>query len=194
MIKTSIKILATNNIEVKNIMSILKQEGLVAWSNFEAVPSEIYNVYFILHDNTRIEMGYGESYHKCEYEEIDADLFIRTNGTCEEMPEEAIYKIKSAFQGKSAEYLQDKIINLHKQINKDKVKIKNQKEELTKLTIRLQKSISLEEHNSKTEKLRDTIVSLRDEVINKADRMRDDKNKEIEKLKAIIEYLEGKLK
>lgn len=129
-----------------------------------------------------------------ELEEIDADLFIRTNGTCEEISDEGLSKIKAASNGKSVEYLQEKIINLHKQINKDRNVIKNQKEELNKLNLKLQKCIDLEAHNLTTQKLRDTIVSLRDEVISKVDNMRDTKNKEIEKLKAVIEYLESKVR
>ena len=122
-----------------------------------------------------------------ELEEIDADLFIRTNGTCEEISDEGLSKIKAASNGKSVEYLQEKIINLHKQINKDRIIIKNQKEELHKLNLKLQKCISLEEHNKIIEKINKGNVNyLSNSIISR--------DKEIEKLKVVIEYLESKLK
>ena len=121
------------------------------------------------------------------FKEIDADLFIRTNGTCEEISDEGLSKIKVASEGKSTEYLQEKIINLHKQINKDIATIKNQKEELHKLNLKLQKFISLEEHNQVVEKInKDNVNYLSNNILSR--------DKEIEKLKAVIEYLESKIK
>ena len=186
MIKKNIKIIATNNIQIREILKILSIPA-------GEIPKDVCEIFFLIHEDG-VTIGYGNEYYKYNYQEIDADLFIRTNGTCEEISNEGIDKIKAAFSGKPIEYLQDKIINLHKQINKDRATIKNQKEELNKLNNKLQKCISLEEHNAKTKQLRDTIVSLRDDVINKVDSMRDTKNKEIEKLKTIKEYLEEKLK
>lgn len=90
--------------------------------------------------------------------------------------------------------LEQKLKKKNEILKKARIKRKNQREELYKLNIKLQKCIDLEAHNLAIQKLRDTIVSLRDEVINKVDNMRDTKNKEIEKLKAVIEYLESKVK
>ena len=126
-------------------------------------------------------------------EEVDADLFIRTNGTCEETQ-------KPSYR---------------------KTKILNQKKELHKLNLKLQKCISLEEHrkvinwhiernkslfaeidNLKAENIEmgklvnlnksalDLAVMTKDLAMNEIER----KNNEIEKLKAVIEYLESKAK
>lgn len=160
------------------------------------------------------------------YEEIDADLFIRTNGTCEENAFnelfEKVNKRVNDFQiGNRIEpidkyrELEQKLKKKNEILKKARIKRKNQREEL-------QKCISLEEHHLKIKTVlnekyylekenkslkesskiscnmlhsqKDTIVSLRDDVINKVDNMRDIKNKEIEKLKAVIEYLESKVK
>lgn len=103
------------------------------------------------------------------------------------MNKEDLLRIKAASNGKSVEYLQEKIINLHKQINKDRNVINNQKKELHKLNIKLQKCISLEEHNKIIEKINKGNVNyLSNNIISR--------DKEIEKLKAIIEYLESKVK
>ena len=168
-----------------------------------------------------------------ELEEIDADLFIRTNGTCEENTFNELFEKVSErvndFQignriepiDKYAE-LENKLKKKNEILKKARIKRKNQREELHKLNLKLQKCISLEEHHLKIKTVlnekhylekenkslkesskiscsmlhsqKDTIVSLRDDVINKIDNMRDIKNKEIEKLKAVIEYLESKVK
>ena len=184
--KTNIKMKCNDN-QFRKVMNILKIDYEKEYH---------YGDMFIIIDNSlNVHIKYGDSFYiDSRFEEIDADLFIRTKGTCEEISDEGLSKIKAASDGKPTEYLQEKIINLHKQINKDRIIIKNQREELNKLNLKLQKCIILEEHNIRTEKLRDTIVSLRDDVINKVDNMRDTKNKEIEKLKAVIEYLESKVK
>ncbi len=90
--------------------------------------------------------------------------------------------------------LEQKLKKKNEILKKARIKRKNQREELYKLNLKLQKCISLEEHNIRTEKLRDTIVSLRDDVINKVDNITYNKNKEIKKLKVVIEYLESKVK
>ena len=163
--------------------------------------------------------------HEDDFEEIDADLFIRTNGTCEEISDEGLSKIKAASEGKSTEYLQEKIINLHKQINKDRATIKNQKEELHKLNLKLQKCISLEEHRkvinwhiernqslfAEIDNLKVENKSLTESSKISCNMLHSQKDKigrlelnyvmeqsnykkEIEKLKAVIEYLESKVK
>ena len=109
-------------------------------------------------------------------EEIDADLFIRTNGTCEENTFnelfEKVSKRVNDFQiGNMIEPL-DKYVELENKLKKKneilkkaRIKRKNQREELHRLNLKLQKCISFEEHNQI-----------------------------IEKLKAVIEYLESKVK
>lgn len=175
--KTNIKMRVTP-VQLEKICNIISK----GWLYFKSA-----NYMYIFNDSS-IEVAYSnENWNKYELEEIDADLFIRTNGTCEEISDEGLSKIKAAFQGKPIEYLQEKVINLHKQINKDRIIIKNQKEELNKLNIKLQKCISLEEHNKIIEKINKGNVNyLSNSIISR--------DKEIEKLKAIIEYLESKVK
>lgn len=136
---------------------------------------------------------------------MKTNLFIRTNGTCEENTFNELFEKVSErvndFQignmieplDKYAE-LENKLKKKNEILKKARIKRKNQREELHKLNLKLQKCIDLEAHNIATQKLRDTIVSLRDDIVNKVDNMRDTKNKEIEKLKAVIEYLESKVK
>ena len=149
------------------------------------------------------DMNDTESEHffrECDIEEIDADLFIRTNGTCEENELKNFIqsqnKIKDCINEWAKQFndIEQKLKKKNEILKKARIKRKNQREELNKLNLKLQKCISLEEHNIITEKLRDTIVSLRDDAINKVDNITYNKNKEIEKLKAVIEYLESKVK
>ena len=75
-------------------------------------------------------------FNEQELKEIDADLFIRTNGTCEEestLNDDDITRILKASEDQPIEYLRQKIINLHDQLNKYRKNIQNQKEELTRL-------------------------------------------------------------
>jgi hypothetical protein len=67
-------------------------------------------------------------FKEAEAEEIDADLFIRTNGTCEET-----YLAKYTSQPKDLESALKKIENLHIALNKKVDKNKNQALEITKL-------------------------------------------------------------
>ena len=139
---------------------------------------------------------------------------ISFNISYEEISEEGLSKIKAAFQGKPIEYLQEKVINLHKQINKDRIIIKNQREELNKLSLKLQKSISLEEHHLKMKtvlnekhklevenKEMGRLVNLNASALVLVGQTKDlamqkieEQSKEIENLKAVIEYLESKVK
>lgn len=124
------------------------------------------------------------------FKEIDADLFIRTYGTCEETQ-------KPSYR---------------------KTKILNQKKELHKLNLKLQKCISLEEHDLKMKNvlnekhyLEKENKSLKESSKISCNMLHSQKDKiyrlelnyvieqsnykkEIEKLKAVIEYLESKVK
>lgn len=90
--------------------------------------------------------------------------------------------------------LEQKLKKKNEILKKARFKRKNQREELHKLNIKLQKCIDLEAHNIATQKLRDTIIRLKCENIKQRDSIREEQNKEIEKLKAVIEYLESKVK
>ena len=211
--KTNIKMRVTLE-QSKRVQEICFKNN-IAWHGVKAF-YHLRQPYIYVYENT---LGYNckessEYFNDHENIEIDADLFIRTNGTCEEISDEGLSKIKAASHGKPTEYLQEKIINLHKQINKDRATIKNQKEELHKLNLKLQKCISLEEHNQIMQKYKSDLlagesellsVKSHNERLNEVARnindllgkqidIKDNQDKEIEKLKAVIEYLESKVK
>ena len=211
--KTNIKMRVTLE-QSKRVQEICFKNN-IAWHGVKAF-YHLRQPYIYVYEKT---LGYdckesSEYFDDHENIEIDADLFIRTNGTCEEISDEGLSKIKAASHGKPTEYLQEKIINLHKQINKDRATIKNQKEELHKLNLKLQKCISLEEHNQIMQKYKSDLlagesellsVKSHNERLNEVARnindllgkqidIKDNQDKEIEKLKAVIEYLESKVK
>lgn len=183
--KTNIKMRVTPE-QSKKVQEICFENSIYWWSGRKIVIHVDCPFLFIGKNN--ITQSENESFYIGEKEEeIDADLFIRTNGTCEEISDEGLSKIKAASEGKSTEYLQEKIINLHKQINKDRATINNQREELNKLNLKLHKCISLEEHNKIVEKInKDNVNYLSNNILSR--------DKEIEKQKAVIEYLESKVK
>ena len=78
-----------------------------------------------------------------DYEEIDANLFIRTNGTCEEIN---FKKPQDAFNNLAMEVLEQKLKKKNEILKKARIKRKNQREELNKLNLKLQKSINLASH------------------------------------------------
>lgn len=116
----------------------------------------------------------------------DGDLVIK--GDKYLMIGEQIYKPYGVF------ILEEKLKKKNEILRKARIKRKNQREELHKLNLKLQKCISLEAHNIATQKLRDTIIRLKCENIKQSTIIKEEQNKEIEKLKAVIEYLESKVK
>ena len=168
---------------------------------------------------------YMYSYSSMILEEIDADLFIRTNGTCEEtfkeradsyfkQADDYYKKVEDSISNLIIVELQNKLKNKNEILKKARIKRKNQREELHKLNLKLQKCISLGEHDLKMKtvlnekhKLEaeniemgklvnlnksalDLAVMTKELAMNEIER----KNNEIEKLKAVIEYLESKVK
>ena len=103
--------------------------------------------------------------------EIDANLFIRTNGTCEDA---TLNEVNIDFKDEEHIKLEKKVFNLRKQLEKYVVKIANQKEEITRLL--LQK-----------EKMQQMLMMPCKSVDN------DNLVKELEEKDAIIKYLESKL-
>lgn len=217
--KTNIKMRVTPEQSMK--VQEICFENRIKWNDGSRwVLKENEPYLFILQEGVLIYKSLNQynEYNLRPEKEIDADLFIRTNGTCEEISDEGLSKIKAASHGKPTEYLQEKIINLHKQINKDRATIKNQKKELHKLNLKLQKCISLEEHDLKIKTVLNkkhylekenkslkesskiscnTLHSQKDKIdrlelnyVTEQSRYK----KEIEKLKAVIEYLESKVK
>ena len=217
--KTNIKMRVTLEQSIK-VQEICFENGII-WTHKAKQLTNLHLPYLYI---CKIEGIYATSDIECydshlEYQEIDADLFIRTNGTCEEVFKEqetykdgdfincidsssssTKYKVKvfellpKSYIDYNTPILKAKLKKKNEILKKARIKRKNQREELHKLNLKLQKCISLGEHNIATQKLRDTIVSLRDDVINKVDNITYNKNKEIEKLKAVIEYLESKVK
>ena len=118
--------------------------------------------------------------------------------------------------------LEQKLKKKNEILKKARIKRKNQREELNKLNLKLQKCISLEEHNKKIEsiefdlnmfkssnKLRGDLIEKLElentEMCKRIENINKDnvnylsnnilsRDKEIEKLKAVIEYLESKTK
>lgn len=186
-----------------------------------------------------------EEYSSDSFKEIDADLFIRTNGTCEENTFNELFEkvservndfqIANKFEpsdkdNNSIDYetlrishlvlnskyeeLEEKLKKKNEILKKARIKRKNQREELHKLNLKLQKRISLEEHDSKMKIVLNEkhkleleniemgkLVNLNRSALGLMGATKDlsilrveEQNKEIEKLKAVIEYLESKVK
>lgn len=160
-------------------------------------------------------------------QEIDADLFIRTNGTCEENELKNFIQSQNEIKDGINEWakqfndIEQKIKKKNEILKKARIRRKNQREELHKLNLKLQKCISLEEHrkvinwhiernqslfaeidNLKAENIEmGKLVNLNKSALDLAVMTKDlamneieRKNNEIEKLKAVIEYLESKVK
>ncbi len=202
--KTNIKMRVTPE-QSKSVQEICFENSIYWWSGRKIVIHLDCPFLFIGKNN--ITQSENESFYIGEKEEeIDADLFIRTNGTCEEIQ-------KPSYR---------------------KTKILNQKKELHKLNLKLQKCISLGEqsksvqeicfensinwHIERNESLFAEIEQLKAEnkslkesskiscnmlhsQKDKIDRLefnyvteQSNYKKEIEKLKAVIEYLESKVK
>lgn len=189
--KTNIKMRVTPE-QSKSVQEICFENSIYWWSGRKIVIHLDCPFLFIGKNN--ITQSENESFYIGEKEEeIDADLFIRTNGTCEEIQ-------KPSYR---------------------KTKILNQKKELHKLNLKLQKCISLEEHrkvlnwhierneslfaeidNLKAENIEmGKLVNLNRSALGLMGATKDlsisrieEQNKEIEKLKAVIEYLESKVK
>ena len=140
------------------------------------------------------------------FQEIDAELFIRTNGTCEENELKNFIqsqnKIKDGINEWAKQFndIEQKLKKKNEILKKARIKRKNQREELHKLNLKLQKCISLEEYTNVITVKNNVIKELENEnYLNKGRLHLSSLNnvaqqKEIEKLKAVIEYLESKVK
>lgn len=183
----------------------------ITWNGLKAL-DHLREPFLYIHEST---LGYdskiSEYFFNSHYnEEIDADLFIRTNGTCEEINSSIDYetlRVSHIVLNSKYEELEQKLKKKNEILKKARIKRKNQREELHKLNLKLQKSISLEEHKEITNdayirnrQLEDNFRELRKlGNLNKSDldlamTTVQQQNKKIEKLKAVIEYLESKIK
>ena len=124
-----------------------------------------------------MEIDEVEGFLKEGGEEIDADLFIRTNGPCEEestLNDDDVARILKASKDQPIEYLMQKIVNLHDQLNKNRKIVQNQKEEISRLL-------------SQKEKMQQMLMMPCKSVDN------DNLVKELKEKDGIIKYLESKL-
>lgn len=135
MIKQNIKMRVTPE-QSKKVQEICFVNGIYWRGYSEVIHTESIFLYYIdsalLHDSSNNE----QYFKKNNFQEIDADLFIRTNGTCEEestLNDDDITRISKASEDQPREYLKQKIVNLHDQLNKNRKTVQNQKEELTRL-------------------------------------------------------------
>lgn len=203
MIKTKIKMMVTPE-QSRKVQEICFKNGLY-WAGDNKYKIKTYSNYLyidaiITHDTLNNLTCFTDS----KYQEINADLFIKTNGTCEESSlnelyekviervnehqlQEETYLTKYTSQPKDLESALKKIENLHIALNKKVEKNKNQALEITKL---LEQKKDLQEEIERLLKHEQTLI---DELY-KNQYKELDKFEEIKKLNTIISYLESKLK
>lgn len=220
--KTNIKMRVTPE-QLEKICKIVGE----GWLYFKSA------IYMYIFNDGSIEVSYSkENWNKYNLQEIDADLFIRTDGTCEETfkdKADLYFKQADDYYKKADDYykkvedsitnliiveLQNKLKKKNEILKKARIKRKNQREELQKLNLKLQKCISLEEHDSRIKTVLNEkhnlkaeniemgkLVNLNRSALDLAVMTKDlamkeieELNKQIEKLKAVIEYLESKVK
>lgn len=232
--KTNIKMRVTPE-QSKRVQEICFDNN-IEWSISKKNISDIrHNNLFI--SNSSITYGNSNGHFKAhEFIEIDADLFIRTNGTCEEtfkeqqsyndsdliIKDDNIYMIGNTInKHNDITILEQKLKKKNEILKKARIKRKNQREQLHKLNLKLQKCISLGEHrkvinwhierneslfaeidNLKAENIEmGKLVNLNRSALGLMGATKDlsisrveEQNNEIEKLKVVIEYLESKVK
>lgn len=180
MIKQNIKMRVTPE-QSKRVQEICFKNG-ICWIVGRNIIQCENKKYLYLSDEY---ITFGDTYEYFEehdVKEIDADLFIRTNGTCEEestLNDDDITRILKASEDQPREYLKQKIVNLHDQLNKNRKTVQNQKEEITRLLV--QKEDLQNRLNTANKTVGMTINNGIDLV------------KYIEEKDAIIKYLESKL-
>ena len=145
------KVIQLTNLHLP-FLYICKKEGIYATSDIECYNSHI------------------------EYQEIDADLFIRTNGTCEENTFNELFEKVSErvndFQignrieplDKYAE-LENKLKKKNEILKKSRIKRKNQREELHKLNLKLKDCVTREHFESHISSKNSVIKIIEDDRI-----------------------------
>lgn len=136
MIKQNIKMRVTPE-QSKRVQEICFANG-IGWRSGNEVVLSIDKPFLFIDEyiSFMCEEEEEEDFLKDENEEVSAELFIRTNGTCEDestLNDDDIARILKASEDQPREYLKQKIVNLHDQLNKYRKNIQNQKEELTRL-------------------------------------------------------------
>lgn len=197
MIKTNIKMIVTPE-QSKRVQEICFENGIY-WAGENKNKVRIYSNYLyirglITHDTSNNFIYFNDA----KEEEIDADLFIKTNGTCilsdpldiaqdfiNQINKET-YLTKYTSQPKDLESALKKIENLHIALNKKVDKNKNQALEITKL---LEQKKDLQEALSTNYKLIEKFTKIGVKYENKLD----ENKKTIERLNSIVEYLSKQL-
>ena len=133
MIKTDIK-MRVNDEQSKRVQEICFDNGIY-WGDGSNTISEVHHPFlFIKEDCIHGFFNQNFSFFRDSgMKEIDADLFIRTNGSCEENLTAKVENfVIKALEDENL-LLKKKIENLHIALNKKVEKNKNQKEEITRL-------------------------------------------------------------
>lgn len=133
VIKQNIKMRVTPE-QSKKVQEICFENG-VCWVAGKNIIQFEDQKYLYINDKY---ITFGATYkyfEKQDEQEVDADLFIRTNGSCEDttLNDDDITRILKASEDQPREYLKQKIVNLHDQLNKNRKTVQNQKEEITRL-------------------------------------------------------------
>ena len=193
MIKTNIKMIVTPE-QSRRVQEICFANG-TKWNTGKKYVSYQHAPYLIILENKALiykEYNQKDDYEQKEEKEIDADLFIKTNGTCEET-----YLTKYTSQPKDLESALKKIENLHIALNKKVDKNKNQALEITRL---LEQKKDLQEINdSHVEYIKElenrlNQLSLSGANTNDTNNYIDDLRNMLKEKDIIISYLRSELK
>ena len=133
VIKQNIKMRVTPE-QSKKVQEICFENG-ICWRYYSKV-IQTESIFLYIDDALAHDLSNDEQYFKKDkFQEVDADLFIRTNGTCEDttLNDDDITRILKTPEDQPREHLKRKIVNLHDQLNKYRKTVQNQKEELTRL-------------------------------------------------------------
>ena len=192
MIKTNIKMRVTP--EQSNKVQEICFENGIYWASKNKNKVIVYSNFLYIRGHITHDSLNNSTYFKdAKEEEIDADLFIKTNGTCEET-----YLAKYTSQPKDLESALKKIENLHIALNKKVDKNKNQALEITKLLKDKEEYKQLQydyeslrlQSNKKIKDVQNDFKNILDDL-NKTIDLLEDRIKEKD---TIISYLESKLK
>jgi Holliday junction resolvase RusA-like endonuclease len=192
MIKTNIKMRVTPE-QSKKVQEICFENGIY-WAGENKNKVRVYsNFLYIRGLITHDSLNNFTYFKEAKEEEIGADFFIKTNGTCGET-----YLAKYTSQPKNLESALKKIENLHIALNKKVDKNKNQALEITKLLKDKEEYKQLQydyeslrlQSNKKIKDVQNYFKNILD-ALNKTIDLLEDRIKEKD---TIISYLESKLK
>ena len=164
--KTNIKMRVTPE-QLEKICKIVGE----GWLYFKSA------IYMYIFNDGSIEVSYSkENWNKYNLQEIDADLFIRTNGTCEEntfndLFEKVSERVNDFQIGNRIEpldkyrELEQKLKKKNEILKKSRIKRKNQREELHKLNLKLKDCVTREHFESHISSKNSVIKIIEDDRI-----------------------------